>query len=229
MTPDSALATIPGFSNAIIGLELANGPTNQTVLLEHFEAKYVLRVDKPLAKDLGLDRHAEEAICRMVAAAGFAPELVYMDHSRGVSLRRFVAGTNWLESDLRNAGWLKRLAALLRKLHALPAVESVFNPAAAVSAYAEKIGSSEAKELESEALSLLEACRAVQTETCLCHNDLLNYNILESDSVMLIDWEYAGMGDPWFDLAIVVQHHDLGDKLGAHSLLKLWKLRLEVA
>ena len=24
---------------------------------------------------------------------------------------------------------------------------------------------------------------------------------------MLIDWEYAGIGDPFFDLAVVVQHH----------------------
>jgi aminoglycoside phosphotransferase (APT) family kinase protein len=98
MTPETALTTIPGFSNARIGLVLADGPTNKTVLLEHFESKYVLRVDKPLAAELGLDRDAEEEICRMVASAGLAPEPVYWKQARGISLRRFVPGTNWLVS-----------------------------------------------------------------------------------------------------------------------------------
>ena len=71
---------------------------------------------------------------------------------------------------------------------------------------------------------------------------------------MLIDWEYAALGDPWFDLALVVEHHQLTDEMQAgfvhaylhremrdtekhrlagwrkfyHTLLSLWKLRTEV-
>ena len=197
---------------------LADGPSSQTVLLEHFEAKYVLRVDKPTVDELGLDRLAEEEICRMVAAAGLAPELVYIDHDRGISLRCFVPGTNWLESDLRNTSWLKRLAALLRKLHGMPAVRAEFDPAKAVKRYAEHLATIEAQQLADKALQLLAKTQQFQDKTCLCHNDLLNHNILESDHVMLIDWEFAGMGDPWFDLAVVVQHHGLKQKLGKQFL-----------
>ncbi|MFT5140101.1 MAG: thiamine kinase [Lysobacterales bacterium] len=253
MTPELALATIPGFSNATLSIMLADGPTSTTMLLEHFEAKYVLKIDKPSARELGMDRHAEEVICRMVTAVGLAPELVYIDHSRGISLRRFVSGTNWLESDLRKSSWLKRLAPLLIKLHSLPAVESQFEPETAITSYAQYLGTAQAKELAEKALQLLAKSRQLQDRSCLCHNDLLNHNILESDKVMLIDWEFAGMGDPWFDLAIVVQHHGLGEKLGKlfltaylqrkptakeldrlwancefyASLLELWELRLE--
>jgi thiamine kinase len=253
MTPESALSTIPGFSNATIGMMLADGPTSVTVLVEHFEAKYVLRADKPSAQALGMDRRAEEAICRMVSAAGFAPELVYIDHTQGVSLRRFVAGTNWLVSDLRNSSRLKKLAVLLRQLHKMPKVDSVFDPERSVNRYADSIGSDEARQIADRALELLEKSREYLDETCLCHNDLLNHNILESDRVMLIDWEFAGMGDPFFDLAILVQHHGLEEKhakqlltaylqrkpndsdferLSANcafyaELLKLWNLRLE--
>ena len=34
----------------------------------------------------------------------------------------------------------------------------------------------------------------------------------------MIDWEYAGLGDPYFDLAIVIQHHGLGPDLASHFL-----------
>jgi len=218
MTPESALATIPGFSNAWIGITLADGPTNKTVLVENFESQYVLRVDKPVIADLGLDRRAEEEISRMVASAGLAPELVYTDHERGIALRKFVPGTNWLVSDLRKPGWLKRLAALLRELHALPEVRARFEPDRAIRRYAEQLGTDQAKGLADRALALFAECRGMQDGSCLCHNDLLNHNIMESTRAMLIDWEYAGMGDPYFDLAVVIEHHKLGEKLGVQFL-----------
>ena len=36
-----------------------------------------------------------------------------------------------------------------------------------------------------------------------CHNDLLNANFIDDGArIRIVDWEYAGMGDPFFDLAI---------------------------
>lgn len=44
----------------------------------------------------------------------------------------------------------------------------------------------------------------------LCHNDLNPKNILmDSEQLWLIDWEYSGVGDPLFDLAVVVKSHNL--------------------
>ena len=35
-----------------------------------------------------------------------------------------------------------------------------------------------------------------------CHNDLLAANFIDDgERVWIVDWEYAGMGDPFFDLA----------------------------
>jgi len=218
MTTEAALHSIPGFRHARIRRLLADGPTNKATLIDNFDSKYVLREDKPSVVELGLDRIAEEEICRMVASAGLAPEPVYYNHSTGVSLRRFVAGTNWLESDLHNASWLKRLAAMLRKLHKLPEAGAKFDPGAAAQRYAQQLGTDEAAQLQEKASRLLTSCREMQDKTCLCHNDLLNHNILESDRIVLIDWEFAGMGDPYFDLAVVLQHHGLGEKLGKQFL-----------
>ena len=40
-------------------------------------------------------------------------------------------------------------------------------------------------------------------ESVFCHNDLNPQNIFFSDDVKLIDWEYVGVNDRYFDLACV--------------------------
>ena len=50
-----------------------------------------------------------------------------------------------------------------------------------------------------------------------CHDDLLNMNWLDEEvpgdigEIRLLDWEYAGMGDIFFDLANFSHHHRLND------------------
>ena len=43
-----------------------------------------------------------------------------------------------------------------------------------------------------------------------CHNDLLNANFIDDgERIRIIDWEYAGMGDPFFDLGNFSINHEL--------------------
>jgi thiamine kinase-like enzyme len=46
---------------------------------------------------------------------------------------------------------------------------------------------------------------------CPCHNDLLNENFLDDGQIRILDWEYAGMGDRFFDLANFSVNHSFGD------------------
>jgi thiamine kinase-like enzyme len=44
----------------------------------------------------------------------------------------------------------------------------------------------------------------------LCHNDLHHLNIVGSREVIqVVDWEYAGLGDPIMDIASYLAYHDL--------------------
>jgi len=45
-----------------------------------------------------------------------------------------------------------------------------------------------------------------------CHNDLLNENFLHDGTIRILDWEYAGMGDIFFDLANLSVHHNFSDE-----------------
>jgi thiamine kinase-like enzyme len=44
-----------------------------------------------------------------------------------------------------------------------------------------------------------------------CHNDLLNANFIVDTGgrIRIVDWEYAGMGDPFFDLGNFSINHEL--------------------
>jgi thiamine kinase-like enzyme len=49
-------------------------------------------------------------------------------------------------------------------------------------------------------------------ELVLCHNDLHPQNILFSNSIKLIDWEYAGVNDRYFDLASIIIEFKLSQR-----------------
>ena len=205
-----ALAAIPGFETAEVLNSLSDGPTNASFLVERDGASFVLRVDKAAATQLGLDRENERLVLSSLSAAGLVPVAEYFDAAGGVFLRPFLPGRSWIEADLAHDRNLARLAKLLRRLHALPPVGKTFDPLAAAERYAAGLGTEQAQEILWQAEALMSESNPISS-AALCHNDLLCQNIIETDAgqLMLIDWEYAAVGDPYFDLAIVVQHHGL--------------------
>ena len=51
-----------------------------------------------------------------------------------------------------------------------------------------------------------------------CHNDLLNANFIRAgERIWIVDWEYAGMGDRFFDLANFSVNHELSEAESAGS------------
>jgi thiamine kinase-like enzyme len=220
-TLDQALEAIPGFSGAKIFSQLSDGPTNASYRVEQGGEQYVLRLDKPQAASLGLDRANEKRVCEVVAAAGLAPPPLYFDPAAGICLRRFISGRSWHRSDLLMPGNLQRLAGVLQKLHSLPPAGNVFEPAVAARRYATQIGTAAAAAIAGRAQEIAAEIKTYSTAGCLCHNDLVCQNMLEGERLILIDWEYAGIGDPFFDLAVVVRHHGL-DRSSASVLLEAW-------
>ena len=57
------------------------------------------------------------------------------------------------------------------------------------------------------------------TASCFCHNDLVLENIIiGTDKVRFIDWEFAGLNNPWFDLAAIVLYAKLDETQSAELL-----------
>ena len=206
------LAGIPGFGGAVIRAVLSDGPTNASYRVERTGEQFVLRIDKPAAEELGLDREAERHVLETLADAGLAGAPLYADTARGVLLRRFEPGRTWTRDDMRQPDALEGLAVLLRCVHALPPAGRRFDPLGAAHAYAKQVGTPRSCRLYEAAAA---AFADIEPATpALCHNDPVCGNVLDTDDgLRLIDWEYAGIGDPFFDLAVVVEHHGVGSSV----------------
>jgi thiamine kinase-like enzyme len=210
-TPDQKilLAGIEPLRGAEILENLAGGPASDSWLLTAGDEQFVARIDKPLAKLLGLDRCAELEVLHTVSAAGIGPQIIWSDPGKGVLVTSYIPGKAWSVMDVHKRGRLGKLAATLRKLHALPAQGPVFAPGKIAAAYARELGTDSASRLAEQATKQAEKLLSETRRPALCHNDLVHSNIIDGETVRLIDWEYAAVGDLYFDLAVVVRHHQL--------------------
>ncbi len=214
MNLKEALVRVPGLAADSVVSMLSDGPTNSSWLVKRVDQLCVLRLDKALALELRLNREAEHDIAETASLARIGARPLFFDAENGVSLREYLPGRSWHENDLHSPVKLQLLANRLRDLHALPPAGSQYEPGRAARRYAQQLGTQTARELADQANLLLADLHEQLSRECLCHNDLVASNILESSAgLKLIDWEYAGLGDPWFDLALVIEHHQLDDAL----------------
>ena len=104
--------------------------------------------------------------------------------------------------------------AALRAFHDGPAIPGAFDSFRVVETYRqtalERGGRvPDAFEWAHEIAGRIEARRAADAPVP-CHNDLLNANFLDDgERLRIVDWEYAGMGDRFFDLANFSINHEL--------------------
>jgi thiamine kinase len=99
-------------------------------------------------------------------------------------------------------------------------VGAAFAPLMAARRYAEQLGTPAAAALADRAAQLHAGLARDAQHPALCHNDLVCENVVlaQGQGLVLIDWEYAGVGDPYFDLGVVVRHHDLRKELTEYFL-----------
>lgn len=189
--------------------KLAGGPASDSWLLKRGDEQFVARFDQPLAKIFTLDRRAEREVLHTVSSAGIGPQLIWSDPDNGVLVTSWIPGSAWSITDIHQPAKLRALAATLRQLHSLPPRGPVFMPGKMALAYAGEAGTPLASRLAVQATKRAEKLLSETAQPALCHNDLVHSNIIGEGTVRLIDWEYSAVGDPYFDLAIVVRHHQL--------------------
>jgi thiamine kinase-like enzyme len=120
---------------------------------------------------------------------------------------RFVIGSAPGAGALGTEPLLGQVAALLRIVHSGPAIAAVFDwyrvpQDYAATARAHGVDVPAAYEQAMGIAGRVRAAFATSPDPiCPCHNDLLEANfILSDDGLRLVDWEYAGMNDRYFDL-----------------------------
>jgi len=200
----------------VISIEpLAGGITNRNFLVSEPSRKCVVRMLSDGAR-LGIDRRNERVCQQAGMQAGVSPDLVYADTTFLVT--EFITGNTLTTADLQSQIMQQRLADLLTTVHeTCPALDQqmlYFCPFQTVRMYLRT-----ARELQAELpVDIDELVGSVQQladrmqpfQPTLCHNDLLPANLIDDGQrLWLIDWEYAGIGNPLFDLAGVAANFQL--------------------
>ncbi|HEX3455796.1 MAG TPA: choline/ethanolamine kinase family protein [Gaiellaceae bacterium] len=203
---------------------LGGGLTNHNFKVTLGNEAFVVRVGGQDTHLLGIDRADEHGAALVAASIGVGPEVVgYVD---GSLVTRFVDGAPVAADEISSPEAIGRVARLLRTIHDGPAVPGRFDSFRVVEAYLATVF-----DRGGRAPDRYEDAKAVADEierglgprpAYPCHNDLLNANfIADGDRLWIVDWEYAGMGDPFFDLANFAVNNDLADD-GDRTLLEAY-------
>lgn len=221
LTVDEAIARVPQWSDAtdLKISSLDGGITNTNYRVDVGGESFALRIAGNGTEMLGIDRNHEYEANLAAGKLGIAPEVVYVIQPEGYLVTRFINARPFPLEEITQPENIHRVMGIVRNIHSMPKIQGTFSAFRVVEEYA-KIARSYEVELPENFDWLME--RAYEAENAIqitpdalrpCHNDLLNANFLINDKqIYVLDWEYAGMGDIFFDLANFSTNHELSEE-----------------
>ena len=203
-------------------IQLEGGITNRNFRVNFGGTNYVVRLPGKRTGILGIDRTAECIANKAAAGLGMAPGVAAMFEEPSCLVTLFVDGREMTTDELRQPEVLAEVARDLRQFHdSGTELPTDFDSFRLVEQYAEsgRSNGSEPPDGYDDALSAAKRIeKAVREQDdhqpVPSHNDLLTANFLRDSGgpIQLIDWEYAGMGDRWFDLGNFAVNNELEDE-----------------
>jgi thiamine kinase-like enzyme len=202
-------------------VQLEGGITNRNFRVNFGGTDYVVRLPGKRTELLGINRQAECIANKAAAELGIAPKVAALLDQPSCLVTMFVSGRAMHGEEMRTPEAIAEVARDLRLLHdSGTELPTEFNPFRLVERYAQiaREHGSEPPDGYERALSAAHEIQRATTgqpghELVPAHNDLLTANFLrDGERMQLIDWEYAGMGDRWFDLGNFAVNNELDDE-----------------
>jgi thiamine kinase-like enzyme len=197
---------------------LDGGITNRNYKIRFGGDDYVVRVPGKDTNLLGIDRLAELAASELASEAGVAPKVAAMLEDPPCLVAEFLGARTMTAEELREPSSLIDVAADLRAIHgAEQFLPKEFSSFRIVETYAKTAAErgvdvpAEYEQAHEHAGRIEAALTGPEHEPVPCHNDLLAANFLhDGERLWIVDWEYAGMGDRYFDLGNFAVNNELG-------------------
>ena len=214
----SVMDRVPGWAGRPRTVEpLGGGITNRNYRVAVDGDVFVVRIPAASGSLLGIDRGLEHQASRLAAACGVGPEVIAFIEPEGILVTRFIEGRPVTDEAVHQPLMLERIAQSLRRIHQAGSIAARFSPFRVVEAYAlttTRHGGQLPASVERARPIALDIERALRPEPLVpCHNDLLNANFIDDGaSIRIVDWEYAGMGDRFFDLGNFAVNHQLSEE-----------------
>lgn len=200
---------------------LPGGVTNHNYILYIGETKLVIRVAGEGTGNY-INRVAEMQNAGEMSKAGIGPKVYFSEPDTGFMISEFVeGGTMTAERFQISDRLLKAAADVLLRCHDSEAqFGNVFSPIEKIKEnllllqelkFADRYEGWEMMSAHFEEIS--KKWKEEKRELAPCHNDTLAGNFLGDESgLRMIDWEYSGMNDPYYDLACFSMENELSEE-----------------
>ncbi|MGI9085070.1 MAG: phosphotransferase [Aeromicrobium sp.] len=223
--------------------ELSGGLTNLNLKVTTPKGVFVARCSRSDTSLLGIDREAEHANTRSAELAGVGAPVVEFRPDLDVLVIGFIDGRSFENEDLRKPDALTRVAEACRTLHAGPRFVGDFDMFTRQATYLASVidGAFGLPDDYGDFAAQFQQIRAALAvnagPTVPCNNDLLAGNFVDDgEKLWLIDYEYSGNNDPFFELGNTWTECELDDDhltelvdayVGHHSAEKIARTRLQ--
>ena len=194
-------------------IEPLPGLSNRNFRVVLGQDEYIVRLASRNADRLGISRQAEAEALRLAHDVGLGPDVVRYALPEGDLITRPIAARPFSEmpETYREVDTLRSIVRVVRRVHGLPPLGHTFDPFARIRTSFRRAAEFDVplptgSERALRRLDEIEAARGPLKPPylALCHNDLFAGNLLDAYPTRLVDWEFVGMGDVFFDLATLL-------------------------
>lgn len=168
-----------------------------------------------------INRREEYISTKLANELGIDSELLYFNEANGAKITRYIEGAETMNPDtIKDHQNLTMIAELMHRLHTCQQdTKIIFDVFEMVSEYEQIISQhglslyDDYSEIRETIFSYKAELETYNIQRVPCHNDPLCENFVKGKGRMyLIDWEYAGMNDPFWDLADISIEADLSNE-----------------
>ncbi len=200
--------------------ELTGGITNKNYKICTDSECYVLRLGGNETRYLGIDRKTEHECSYLASQTGIAPRPAAFIEPEGYILSEFISGKGIPAEEIGKEENIQRVVGSMKAYHSLEYFPGSFSPFRVAEEYTKTALSFNVR-LPDMIDWYLDTSREIEKamykrEPLLprpCHNDLLNGNFIDDGNrIRILDWEYAGMGDIFFDLGNFAIQHEFNEE-----------------
>ena len=199
--------------------ELAGGLTNRNFRITTADGDYVLRLSSKESLELSVNREHEYRNTLLAGQSGVGAPVFEFLPDDSVLVIGYIDGMTFTDQSFQVEGAIPRVAAAVRRLHDGPSFVSDFDMFEIQAGYQERVLANGYRlpddYLEHEpAIRRIEAVlRSAPVPSVPCNNDLLAGNFIDTgDEIRLIDYEYSGNNDPYFELGNIWSECHLRDE-----------------
>jgi len=193
---------------------------SQIFLCNFNDIRSVIRFDFDLPNWLKKQRVLESQVLNFLKTKNQNQKILYQDINKGILIREFHEGKEMSNFGIRRKENLISLGKEIKKVHEIKIDNVVINNFENAVKNYRNILKNKIKNnwYLNQGFKIFDSLWSGEERIIFSHNDLNRENILFKKKYFFIDWEYASINSPYFDIASTISSYDLNDKEATYLL-----------